>query len=60
MLIVHDVYAQVHVALGPLHGLRMRLASALLRAAVEEGNSWKVALQAARVLTPMYEHLYPQ
>jgi len=46
------------LALGPLHGLRLRMVSTLLRAAVEAAD-WERALQAARTLTPMYEHLYP-
>eukprot|EP00983_Pelagomonas_calceolata_P086870 1156847-Pelagomonas_calceolata.AAC.3 len=49
----------VLVALGPLHALRIRLAATLMRAAVEEGSSWKIALQAACALTPIYEQLYP-
>ncbi len=50
---------QAQLALGPLHGLRVRLAATLLQAAVEEGSSWPVALQAARMLTPLYRQLYP-
>lgn len=36
---------EVLVALGPCHLLRMRLGAALLKAAIDEGSSWPVALQ---------------
>lgn len=48
----------VTLALGPLHGLRVALASTLLRLAIAD-NSWTIALHAARLLTPAYKQLYP-
>ncbi len=46
--------------LGPKHVLRMRLCAALLKAAIDAGDRWEVALQAARALVPMYELVYPK
>ncbi|KAK9829973.1 hypothetical protein WJX72_008972 [[Myrmecia] bisecta] len=50
---------QGDIRLGSCHLWRLRLQEALLRAAVEEGRSWLVALQAARALTPLFKLAYP-
>jgi hypothetical protein len=48
------------VVLGPKHILRARVNAGLLKAAVDEGSSWKVTLAAAQALTPVYELVYPK
>lgn len=46
--------------LGPKHILRARVNAGLLKAAVDEGNCWDVALAAAQALTPVYELVHPK
>jgi hypothetical protein len=48
------------LVLGAKHILRARVNAGLLKAAVDEGSSWEVALAAAQALTPVYELVYPQ
>jgi hypothetical protein len=48
------------VVLGARHILRARVNAGLLKAAVDEGRSWEVALAAAQALTPVYELVYPK
>eukprot|EP00878_Enallax_costatus_P011592 GHUV01012100.1.p2 GENE.GHUV01012100.1~~GHUV01012100.1.p2 ORF type:complete len:544 (+),score=225.45 GHUV01012100.1:895-2526(+) len=52
--------SRYRVALGPKHALRARLLAGLLKAAVDEGGSWEVALTAAQQLTPICELVYPK
>eukprot|EP00877_Chromochloris_zofingiensis_P003146 jgi/Chrzof1/12832/Cz07g08320.t1 len=47
-------------ALGTYHALRMRCNAALLKAAIDAGDCWDVALITARQLTPVYELIYPK
>lgn len=51
--------ALVH-ALSSSHIWRMRLNELLLRACVDCGINWRLALQTAQKLQPVYEIVYPQ
>ena len=42
------------------HIWRMRLLEVQLRAAIECGSQWEVALEAARALLKFYRWLYPK
>lgn len=42
------------------HIWRMRLLEVQLRAAIECGSQWEVALEAARALLKLYRWLYPK
>lgn len=46
--------------LGPNHIWRMRLNEVLLRACVACGINWRMALQTAQKLQPVYEIVYPK
>ena len=48
------------VRLGPCHVLRLGVLAALMRAAIEAGDRWGVALGAAQALTPIYKLVYPK
>lgn len=50
----------VVVALGPCHGVRMALCQAALKALIDEGTRWQMALEVARVLVPVYDLAYPE
>lgn len=41
--------------LGNMHILRVRLHSSLLKACIDDGNSWEQALHSARWLVPVYQ-----
>jgi hypothetical protein len=52
--------AAAQVCLGPRHVLRMRTKALLLKACIDEGSSWQLALQVARELLPQYQLVYTQ